>query len=422
MNFAFFLGCALFALVTGKPCDPLSAEHEELILSFNKKLLLFLEDQSTLPNPSVHLALRLSTYHNLGMESAHLVRLKTDLHDNLESLLTKHQPVTGLLALYVLALRASCTDLSSLKINQEPILVQLKRQMELEKDHISASHRPLTNYYQYSLGVLALCASGVRVSSHVSHKLVRAVEQGKIKHGESECIDTLAMAGMALQCHKEFASAQDMAQLEQALSTIKQKLLDSQRPDGHMGNEFSTGLAVQALLAMGSQVSECSASIEAIRTDIKKGTYHNPMAISQTLPALQQKSYLHVKTKECRGEDDSLVVGPKPTLPEPSSQEVSLQVEVITSDGSATTYSLEVPKSSSLLDSLKLLQEKQNDFTFETESSLWGPFLSVVNKERARQADRSYWHLSSDGASLTQGIGDYKIEKAQKITIKKTSY
>lgn len=41
--------------------------------------------------------------------------------------------------------------------------------------------------------------------------------------------------------------------------------------------------------------------------------------------------------------------------------------------------------------------------SFSTEDSLWGPFLSVVNEEQARQTDRRYWHISSDGNSLTQG-------------------
>lgn len=40
---------------------------------------------------------------------------------------------------------------------------------------------------------------------------------------------------------------------------------------------------------------------------------------------------------------------------------------------------------------------------FETESSLWGPFLSVVNEEQARKSDRRYWSLSSDGTALTEG-------------------
>lgn len=40
---------------------------------------------------------------------------------------------------------------------------------------------------------------------------------------------------------------------------------------------------------------------------------------------------------------------------------------------------------------------------FEKELSLWGPFLSAVNGEQARQSDRRYWHLSSDGTALSQG-------------------
>lgn len=59
----------------------------------------------------------------------------------------------------------------------------------------------------------------------------------------------------------------------------------------------------QALLALGNNVDECSKFMKALWTDVKKGTYHNPMAISQTLPALQKRSYLHLKNKECLNED-----------------------------------------------------------------------------------------------------------------------
>lgn len=58
--------------------------------------------------------------------------------------------------------------------------------------------------------------------------------------------DSHAMAGMALQCLKDEGTAvKDAEELDRALATIKQRLLDSKRADGHMGNEFSTGLAVQ---------------------------------------------------------------------------------------------------------------------------------------------------------------------------------
>lgn len=54
---------------------------------------------------------------------------------------------------------------------------------------------------------------------------------------------------------------------------------------------------------MGSPVAECAASMEAMRTDARNNKYHNPMAISQILPALYQKSYLAVKNKECSNEE-----------------------------------------------------------------------------------------------------------------------
>ncbi|KAM6964972.1 transcobalamin-2 [Aplochiton taeniatus] len=418
----------LLALVTSKPCDTEGADHSEVLLSLNKDLLRSLEEAEGLLNPSVHLALRLSNHHNLAKESESLNALKTQLHSDLESSLANGQAIVGRLALYTLALRSSCYDLSTVTftVNQvtETLLTHLKRQMEHEKEHFAISERPLTNYYQYSLGVLTLCVSGVRVNSHASNKLIRAVEHGHIKSGESECIDTLAMAGMALQCVKEAGSqVQHAVALQSALVKIKQKLLASRRPDGHMGNEFSTGLAVQALLAMGNHVAECATSLEAMRADYRKKTYHNPMALSQTLPALQQKTYLQVKDKQCLGEEDTLVLEPRqPVVVFPSPNKVALTVEVVKADGTTAVFSVHVPKDTSLAGALDLLQNKNDGFAFEKESSLWGPFLSVVNGERARQSDRRYWHLSSNGSALSQGIKDFKIEAAQKITIKNSSY
>ncbi|XP_031696388.1 transcobalamin-1-like isoform X1 [Anarrhichthys ocellatus] len=179
----------------------------------------------------------------------------------------------------------------------------------------------------------------------------------------------------------------------------------------------------KALIAMGSQVAECAASMEAMRTDARSNTYHNPMGISQILPALQQKSYLAVKSKECLNEDDTLVLEPiDPVVVLPSESTLTVMVEVVASSGAAVVYSVDAPKGSSLLEALELLKGKNVGFTFEKESSLWGPFLSAVNGEQARQSDRRYWHLSSDGTALSQGVNDFKIEVAQKITIKNTSY
>ncbi|XP_034548910.1 transcobalamin-2 [Notolabrus celidotus] len=417
----------LLAFTSGNPCVT-GGSNSELLLSLSKNLLRSLEGQDALPNPSVHLALRLSNSHNLVKEGNHLNMLKNQLHNDIQNSLSSSQAVTGLLSLYTLALKSSCYDLNTITFTvgetRETLLTHLKKQMEQEKEHFAFSHRPLTNYYQYSLGVLALCVSGIRVNNHVSNKLIKAAVHEQFRHGDSESTDTYAMAGMALQCVKEAGShVHNAADLQTALDKIKQKLLAARRADGHIGNEFSTGLAVQALLAMGSQVAECAASMEAMRTDARGNKYENPMALSQILPALHQTSYLTVKNKECLNEDNTLVLEPiDPVVVLPSETKVTMMVEVVTSSGGNALYSVDVPKGSSLLEALELLAATNTDFTFEKELSLWGPFLSAVNGEQARQSDRRYWHLSSDGTALSQGVGDFKIGAPQKITIKNSTY
>lgn len=54
---------------------------------------------------------------------------------------------------------------------------------------------------------------------------------------------------------------------------------------------------------MGSPETEYTAAMEAMRTSVRCNTYHNPMAMSQVLPALHLKSYLNIKNKQCLFED-----------------------------------------------------------------------------------------------------------------------
>lgn len=58
--------------------------NRKLLLSLNKNLLQSLAELNGLPNPSVHLALRLSDYHNLAMESDHLNKLRNSFHNDIQ--------------------------------------------------------------------------------------------------------------------------------------------------------------------------------------------------------------------------------------------------------------------------------------------------------------------------------------------------
>ncbi|XP_024909487.1 transcobalamin-2-like isoform X2 [Cynoglossus semilaevis] len=407
----------------GLTCSGTSGNR--LIVSLIEDLLHSLETQTGAPNPSIYLALRLSAHHNLSMERAYLERLLNEMPGQLQN---STRPVTGLLALFILSLRASCHDLDIVlpHINggTASLLTHMERQMHLETMKIHDDNVPLSNFYQYSLGVIALCTADIQVDRDFTEALINAVEQQQFTHGDYVSIDTYALAGIALQCVEDsLFPVYNGTKLDTALSKIKGTILDSQRPDGHLGNEFSTGNAVQALIAMGSSAVEFIGANRAIWSAVRGNVYHNPMGISQILPALQGTSYLTIKTMTCLNEDDSVVVEPlEPVVVLPNENTVGVAVEVVMSNGSGHHYLVDVPLNSTLLHTLELLQEANVGFTFGTTPSLWGPYLSVVNGVEALSSERQYWHLSSNGVSLTEGIGDYKIEYGQTITIAMSSY
>uniref|UniRef100_A0A3P8YAJ3 Transcobalamin II n=1 Tax=Esox lucius TaxID=8010 RepID=A0A3P8YAJ3_ESOLU len=310
------------------------------------QLLRSLEDQGTSPYPSVHLALRLSTNHDLGKEKDHLNSPKTN---EIESSLANGEPVLGRLALYPLALKASCHDINTLTFTvnhrNEYLLTLLKRLMEREKEHIVStilSNRPLSNYYQSSLCMLALCVSGVRVKSHVSNKLTNGVEHGHIKQGDSDCINMLAMAGKALQCMKEFDAQVQEAALDKALDVIKQN-------------------AGQAVLVMTRPFSR------------------SPKCLSGALLAMGSQ----VKGMQCCNENDSLFL-----------EATTVQVTVLLNH-TKVALKVEVVKLHSgpevfFLNSFKSRMLASYEFIFEKENCFWGRFLSMVNGEWARQTDNRY--------------------------------
>ncbi|MGH0178743.1 UNVERIFIED_CONTAM: hypothetical protein FKN15_078282 [Acipenser sinensis] len=471
--------------------------NANLITSLNKKLLRSVEDELEEPNPSVYLGLRLSSTHSLSLELEYLAKLQTTLEPSLKSSLSEHkpQPITGLLALHALALRAACADpitatlndktvLQHLKqqlhhekehiatlraacadpitatLNDKTVLQHLKQQLHHEKEHIANSNRPLTNYYQYSLGVLSLCVNGVRLNPHVIHKLTEAQKHSAFLHKDSASVDTEAMAGLAFQCLTDSAELYDARlneHVQHALGAVKAELVKAQDEKGLIGNVFSTPLAVQALLAMNSAAAQCSTAVETLVTEMSLGTFHNPMAISQLLPVLHQKTYLDISKMDCTGEDDSLMLEPRPPagdlppekvmvrvvvesseagpaiytgrvrVPKGSSlhdalkemqrqkpqeftlvleprppagdlppEKVMVRVVVESSEGGPAIYTgrVRVPKGSSLHDALKEMhRQKPQEFSFETVDSLWGPYLTTVLGMMTQQANQTYWQL-----------------------------
>ncbi|XP_060105747.1 transcobalamin-2 [Heteronotia binoei] len=429
-----FLLHSLFATI--QLCEiPSGRTHH--IKSLNKGLLKLTEDASKEPNPSVYLGLRLSDYHIQERENQYLQRLKDVFQPSFTSIPTpasgQEQPNTGQLALYLLALRAACQNMET--PSERQLVTQLKLHLHKEKASIVAHEkngRPLTNYYQYGLGVLALCVHNKKVDVHVINKLLAAEKQGRFEHGSQLFVDTEAMAGLAFVCLERatFYTPELVAELSQAVQRVKKKILQAQTPDGTFGNIYSSPLAVQFLIAAGvrNKEPECPNGMAALLGKLEEGIFQNPLVGSQLLPVLHGKSYVDIARMECHTEEDNLVLGT--SAPEPrvtyQDKKITIHLTVKRPPHRLPLYNevIRVPAGSSLLDVLKAAEKRSSKpFSFETQETLSGPMLTSVMGVKPRQGERKYWKIIQfPHTTVEQGIADYIPQDEESIILRFTPW
>ncbi|KAL1789985.1 transcobalamin-2 [Sigmodon hispidus] len=378
-------------------------------------------------NPSIYVGLRLSSMQAGTKEDFYLHSLKLNYQQCLLGSASIYdtsdcptKPSAGHLALYLLALRANCEFMGSRKGDR--LVSQLKWFLEDEKNAIGHNHegRPHTSYYQYSLGILALCVHQKRVHDSVVGKLLYAIEHDHNIHQGHLSVDTEAMAGLAFICLDRFLFNPDLRpRITMAIETVRQKILKAQTSEGNFGNIYSTPLALQFLMSSpASGVDLGTACLKAgtsLKASIQDGAFQNPLMISQLLPVLNHKTYLDLTFPDCQAprvmlapavEDLSLV-----HIPEVIS--VTLKVSSVLPPYKQTVFIL---AGSSLEDVLKMAQNI-GGFTYETQPSLSGPYLtSVLGKEAG---DREFWQLLQDpDTPLLQGIADYKPRDGEIIQLR----
>ncbi|KAM4710123.1 transcobalamin-2 [Discoglossus pictus] len=403
-----------------------------LIQSLNIKLLRSTLDVSREPNPSVYVGLRLSEDHSLQRENEYLEKLKTSLQDITSSTKGQNQeePSTGILALHVLAMKASCEDMNTPERNK--LITRLKRQLHAEKTNIVAKENPLSNYYQYSLGILAMCVNDKKVDTHVIQKLLQAEMNNKFVHGDTVSIDTEAMAGLSFLCLKRSKLyPHDLnVQIRNSILNVKQKIVVSKNTEGSLGNIYSTPLAVQFLSALGTSKDEkeCSTAIDTLLEAMKQGKFSNPMMMSQLMPVLHHKSYLDVAKISCTDNKDNLFLSPSSgLLPEVAVGENTISV-LFTVEGPSDmvqpfTQVIDIQSQSSILDILKTARKENSNLMFETKDSLYGPYLTAINGVQTSVEKRTYWQLlKHPNTSLIEGIADYRPEDGEHLIFRLSSW
>lgn len=396
----------------------------QLVENLGQRLLPWMDRISSEElNPSIYVGLRLSSLQAGTKEDLYLHSLKLTyqqcLHGSAsgdDSSVCQTKPSGGRLALYLLALRANCEFIGSRKGDR--LVSQLKRFLEDEKKAIGHDHEGQlrTSYYQYSLSTLALCVHQKRVHDSVVGKLLYAVEHDHLIYQGHLSVDTAAMAGLAFTCLDRFSFNPDLRpRITTAIKTVREKILKAQTPEGYFGNLYSTPLALQFLMvspAPGVELgTACLRAGASLQTSLRGGAFQNPMMISQLLPVLNHKTYLDLIFPNCQAPRVMVPAVEVPSsVPTPAVISVTLEVSSVLPPYRQTVFVL---SGSSLEDVLKMASNI-GGFTYGTQASLSGPYLtSVLGKEAG---DREFWQLlRAPDTPLLQGIADYKPQDGETI-------
>ncbi|XP_058867876.1 transcobalamin-1-like isoform X1 [Acipenser ruthenus] len=385
------------------------------------------------PNPSILLALRLASHHDSDTERGMLGRLQVDAVKRVQEGLPFS---SGTVALYCLAMQASCADPS---LTPAPGLKGGKKVMDLRKllekklkeeiDNIDSKNVPLTNYYQVSLDILALCMMGKPVTSHSVQSLIEASDNGGFSYGEKYSVDTASVAVLALTCVKRSIKAPDRMVLRlkilNALKCLIKNILQETTSNGLIGNLYSTGLAMQAL-SVTSTNYDCSRTIQTLLERAGSGSFENPMAASQITPSLENRNYLELNKLDCKDFEKTLDGSVLPLAP-PTAPEGVITVHYRVEDGIHYSFNdsieVTVPVGSSLLqvmeEAAKISPAK---FRFTVEQSSWGPFVTSIQVLAGNTEERTYWQFLTGSNALDQGVGDYKPYDREYIVAKFSTY
>ncbi|NXY13396.1 TCO2 protein, partial [Atrichornis clamosus] len=332
-------------------------------------------------------------------------------------------PQTGRLALYLLGLQATCPPPEPRP--QRSLVTWLKYYLEEDWTGSRRHGHPLTSYYQYGLGVLALCVHHKRVREEVIRRLLTAQHHGRLGHG-GNAVDTEAVVALALACleRKRLVGAELAADLQAATHRASRSMAEAQGPDGIIGNIYSTPWALQVFLATGmcQMESAYGRAMTALLDNLD--AFGTAATMAQVLPVLHGRSYLDIASVHCQEESDTLTpMDMEPPTEVPGNKTVQLVVECPLpwcSQLQLYDWLVSVPATASLLDVLRAAAAQEpHNFRFDTQDTPQGPLLTQVLGLEAQQQKRNYWQLlTAPSTPLQMGVADYRPRNGDTLILR----
>ncbi|XP_039767337.1 transcobalamin-1 [Ornithorhynchus anatinus] len=414
------IGLLLLCLSPGQLCETCAVNEEQrpLVTSLLNTMIQS-NDGSAIPNPNVLLALRLARDHSRTTEKTLLAQLVENAKDNGTSM------TSGKLALHVLALKAACQEPRVVFSSGSNLINLLEKKFQEELANIKKTGNPLTNFFQLSLDVMALC---LLKGDYSPSKIANLFSPGweKYTFGSQFSVDTGAVAVLAQICVQRINKDE---KIEKNIRQLTEKILESEDRSGIIGNLYSTGLAMQALSVSGDYYEnkdwDCNLSLRRMLKEIPLGTFKQPTAAAQLIPALEGKTYLDVTRGCCDSDPDNLTLSsPSPTAPtNPSTITVTYKVTDGISNTFADSIVVSVPQGSVFLKVMEAARDQdQTRFGFTQKPSDWGPYITSVRGLKADNNQRTYWQLLSGDEPLSQGAGNYVVSDGEILEVKFTNY
>ncbi|XP_045870254.1 transcobalamin-1-like isoform X2 [Meles meles] len=348
---------------------------------------------------------------------------------------TEPSLTSGQLALAILALGA-CKAPDGMSINYSELIKRLGNKYKAEIRNMDHDGNPLTNYYQLSLDILALCLFSGNYSITEVAKFLNPENKNYYFHGQFS-VDTGAMAVLALTCVKnkirgqEQIDRKDEENIDKHTKSLVIKILSQKTENGLLGNIYSTGEAMQALFVSPNYYNEnqwvCEKTRDTVLTEISQGAFRIPIAAAQILPALMGKTYLDVnKDSPCVYGSDSLhistqepIISVTPAVP-PSQIQVNYSVVI---DNRKDRIMVSVTDGSVFLNVMEQAQKENSTlFGFQTKETAWGPYIISVQGIKASTNNRTYWELLSNGEPLSQGAGSYVVHAGDDLEVRWSTY
>ncbi|XP_013412113.1 transcobalamin-2 [Lingula anatina] len=295
----------------------------------------------------------------------------------------------GKLGQYVNALVATC---------QDPSDFYGHNLIDILSGHMDGFPKYYFNHnFAYSWAVLALCNAGLTVQEKYIQQLTKT--PGNYTFG----VDEAAMTVIALSC------VRNQTDVKSAISAGVQFILDNKKPDGSFGNEYTTGLAVQALIADDKQTRrkiKKEALLRLVEKQGQDGSYDSVAAANQIFPALNRKSYADIGSiSSCQ----QVTTTPAPTTPPASFFTFRINVIATLAPHNVNeSFTVTVPDGSSLLDAMVVLRDTDSNFTFTSKESSFGTSISSIQGIASDPDARTYWRSAvAPDTALTTSVDGF---------------